>query len=139
MVYYVDGPAVDYDGDGDLDIFAGIWPQEGSRFFRNDTPGGNWLQVRVEGTKTNRMGIGAAVRVFASEASRAPDTTAKRQLLGYQEITLNGGYSSGRPALVHFGLGKAEIVDVEVALPSREEPVVRRDVKAWQRLLVREP
>jgi hypothetical protein len=63
----------------------------------------------------------------------------KSALLGCQEITVNGGYSSGRPALVHFGLGKADAVDVEVLMPSRAEPVVVRQAKANQVLTVREP
>jgi hypothetical protein len=134
MVYYVNGPAVDYDGDGKLDFFGGIWPEEGSRIFHNETPGGNWLQVRVEGKKMNRMGVGAQVRLYS--AGKVGDKAA---LLGYQTITLNGGYSSGRPALVHFGLGKAANCDVEVTLPSREAPVVVKGVKVNQRLAVREP
>lgn len=134
MVYYVDGPAVDYDGDGRLDFFAGIWPDEGSRLFRNETKAGNWLQVRVEGKKMNRQGVGAQVRLYA--AGKAGEKAA---LLGYQEITLNGGYSSGRPAIVHFGLGKGEACDVEVTMPSRAEPVVVRGAKGNQVLLVQEP
>jgi hypothetical protein len=134
MVYYVNGPAVDYDGDGDLDFCCGIWPPEPSRSFRNDTKGGNWLQVRVEGKKMNRMGVGARVRIYpADRAGRKTD------LLGHQEISLNGGYSSGRPALLHFGLGKVESCDVEVTLPSRAEAVVLRRVKARQLVTVQEP
>jgi hypothetical protein len=134
MVYYVNGPAVDYDGDGRLDVFGGIWPEEGSRLFHNETPGGNWLQVRVEGKKMNRMGVGAQVRVYA--AGKAGDRSA---LLGCQTVTLNGGYSSGRPALVHFGLGKAETCDVEVTLPSRDHPLVEARTRVNRRLVVREP
>jgi hypothetical protein len=134
MVYYVNGPAVDYDGDGRLDFFGGIWPEEGSRLFRNETPAGNWLQVRVEGKKMNRMGVGAQVRVYA-----AGKVGEKAALLGYQTITLNGGYSSGRPAIVHFGLGKAASCDVEVMLPSREKPVIVKEAKVNQLLVVREP
>src|SRR5262249_62294080 len=100
MVYYVNSPAVDYDGDGKLDFLVGIWPQENSRLYRNETPGGNWLQVRVEGKKMNRMGIGAQVRVF--EAVKG----GKSPLLGCQTITLNGGYSSGRPGIPHLCLGQ---------------------------------
>lgn len=134
MVYYVNGPAVDYDGDGKLDFFAGIWPEENSRLFRNETPGGNWLEVRVEGKRMNRMGVGAQVRVYA--AGKGGEKSA---LLGSQIVTLNGGYSSGRPALVHFGLGKAESCDVEVTLPSREKPVVEARVRVNRVLVVREP
>lgn len=134
MVYYVNGPAVDYDGDGKLDVFGGIWPEENSRLFRNETPGGNWLQVRVEGRRMNRMGVVAQVRVYA--AGKAGDPSA---LLGYQAITLNGGYSSGRPALVHFGLSRADACDVEVTLPSRDKPLIEARVRVNRLLVVREP
>ncbi len=98
------------------------------------TPGGNWLQVRVEGKKMNRMGVGAQVRVYAG--GKVGDKSA---LLGYQTITLNGGYSCGRPALVHFGLGKRTTCDLEITLPSREEPLVLAGTKVNQLLVVKEP
>lgn len=132
MVYYVNGAAVDYDGNGTLDFFGGIWPTEGSRLFRNDTKGGHWLQVRVEGKKMNRTGIGAQVRLY-------PAGKMGGTLLGFREITVNGGYSSGRPAIVHFGLGQRDACDVTVTLPSRPEPLILRQVKANQLLVVREP
>ncbi|MCE9533319.1 MAG: CRTAC1 family protein [Planctomycetes bacterium] len=134
MVYYVASPAVDYNGDGKLDFCCGIWPDEPSRLFRNDTPSGNWLQVRVEGKKMNRMGVGAQVRIYA--AGKAGDKLA---MLGYQEITVNGGYSSGRPAVVHFGLGEAKTCDVEITLPSRSESVIVRDAKVNRSIVVQEP
>jgi len=133
MVYYVDGPAVDYNGDGKLDLFVGMWPPEGSRLYRNDTPTGNWLQVRVVGRRMNRMGIGAQVRIY--EPGQAGKETA---LLGHQEITVNGGYSSGRPAVVHFGLGPRRSVDVLVRLPHRTQPVLLSNVRANQLLTVEE-
>ena len=82
----------------------------------------------------NRMGVGAQVRLYA--AGKAGD---RKALLGCHEITLNGGYSSGRPALVHFGLGQAETCDVEVVFPSRAEPLIQRAVKANQKLVIQEP
>ncbi|MDW8224077.1 MAG: CRTAC1 family protein, partial [Gemmatales bacterium] len=134
MVYYVDSPAVDYNGDGRLDLFVGMWPPEGSRLFSNETPGGNWLQVRVINHKGNRMGIGAVVRIFEPGQGGQPHA-----LLGHQEITVNGGYSSGRPALVHFGLGKREEVDVLVRLPGGTEPILRSRVRANQLLTIEVP
>lgn len=134
MVYYVNGPAVDYDGDGKLDVFGGIWPEENSRLFRNETPAGNWLQVRVEGKRMNRMGVGAQVRIYVTGK-----VGEKSALLGSQTITLNGGYSSGRPALVHFGLGKAETCDVEITLPSREQPLIEARTQVNRLLVVQEP
>jgi len=135
MIYYVAGPTVDYDGDGDLDVFCGNWPPAMCRLFRNDSQAGNWLQVRVQGKAMNRMGVGAQVRLFPGgtlvQKKLAP-------LFGYQEITLNGGYSSSRPPLAHFGLGNMKTCDVEIVLPSRHQAIVRSNVKANQVLTVYE-
>lgn len=129
MVYYVNGPAVDYDTDGDLDFFAGIWPDENSHLFRNDSPaGGHWLSVRVAGRKMNRMGVGGVVKVLDGG-----------RLVGHQEITMNGGYSGSRAPVAYFGLGGRETVDLEIRLPSVPEPIRIEKVKANQVLVVPEP
>jgi hypothetical protein len=128
MVYYVNGPPVDYDGDGDFDFFAGAWQEEGSRLLRCDAPPkGNWLQVRVLGTKMNRMGIGAKVRAMDGG-----------KVIGYREVSAGGGYSGSAPAIVQFGLGPRTSVDLEVTFQGRREPLTLENVKANQRLVVRE-
>ncbi|MBE3096425.1 MAG: CRTAC1 family protein [Planctomycetes bacterium] len=128
MVYFVDGPPVDYDGDGRLDFFGGAWGDEGSRLLHNDTPGvGNWLEVRVVGKRMNRMGIGARVRATAGGA-----------FVGYRDISMSGGYSGTRGPVARFGLGRREAVDLLVLLPGRE-PLKFDNVKANQRLVVTEP
>src|SRR5580658_4640914 len=56
----------DYDRDGDLDVL--IATNHGPAYlYRND--GGNanhWLSVKLEGTRANRDGIGAVVRVTSA-------------------------------------------------------------------------
>lgn len=129
MVYYVNGPAVDYDADGRLDFFAGIWPTEMSRLFRNETPiEGHWLQVQVQGTKMNRMGIGARVSILADGKPLTQD-----------HLHMNGGYSGSHPPIAHLGLGTRQAVDVLVSFPGRKEPLLLKDVKVDQRLTVKEP
>ena len=116
MVYYVNGPAVDYDTDGKLDFLAGIWPDENSRLFHNETANNNhWLEIRVNGDgKTfNKMGIGAKIKVAANG-----------KLLGYREITTPGGYSGSRPAIAHVGLGTQAQIDLEIQIPGRKEPIL---------------
>lgn len=133
MVYYPAGPSGDFDHDGRLDLFLVNWYQGNHcRLLRNDTPARSWLDVAVTGTKMNRMGIGAAVSVFA--AGRPGEAGA---LLGFQEITTGYGYASGQAAIAHFGLGEAAVVDVEVRLPDGQ---VRKlpGVKAGQTLRVEE-
>ncbi|HEV8603968.1 MAG TPA: CRTAC1 family protein [Tepidisphaeraceae bacterium] len=128
MVYYVDGPPVDYDNDGRLDFFAGIWPDENSKLFHNQTQGtGHWLKVVVQGTKSNRMGIGAKVRVMSDGG-----------FVGFGEIGICGGYSGSGPAVAHFGLGKRERVDVSVVVSGRGDPIVVKDVKVDQVVVVKE-
>jgi hypothetical protein len=79
----------------------------------NETRGGNWLRVQVEGASgVNRMGIGARVNLYAE--GKLGQNAA---LLGCREIATGYGYASGQPAYTHFGLGQAQKVDVEVILP----------------------
>ena len=84
------------------------------------------------GDGVNRMGIGSRVRVY--EAGKAGQPAA---LLGCQDIATGYGYASAQPAIAHFGLGKADVVDVEVTLPHGKGTVVRKGVKANQKLMVK--
>jgi hypothetical protein len=99
---------------------------------RNETPGGHWLDVRVEGTDgVNRMGIGAKVNVYS--AGKLGQSAA---LLGCREIAAGYGYCSGQEAVAHFGLGDEQSVDVEVVLPNGKGRIVRNDVAADQQTTV---
>jgi hypothetical protein len=92
----------DLDGDGRLDVVVSALG-EPAELWVNETGGGNgWLRVELVGTRSNRDGIGAVVRVGAQA----------------NEMTTAVGYASSSHAGVHFGLGRAERVDVEVAWPS---------------------
>lgn len=97
----------DFDRDGDLDIAA---VQQNGRLlvFRNVTSNpGAWLQLALEGAKSNRSGIGTRVEVTAGTRSMI------RQIKG-------GSSGHGQDdLLVHFGLGTVAIVDrVTIRWPS---------------------
>jgi hypothetical protein len=134
VIYTAPGPTGDYDNDGRLDLFLpNWWAESRSLLLRNETPGGHWLRVRVEGGNgVNRMGVGARVRVY--RAGKAGDAAA---LLGCRDIGAGYGYASGQPAEAHFGLGTEEAVDVEVTLPHGKGKLVRNGVKANQRVTVK--
>ncbi len=83
----------DYDNDGDLDAF--LTGHEGGYALMRDS-GGNylhWLKVKLEGTRSNRAGIGCRVYLFINDT--------------IQLIELSGG--SGQwghnPLIAHFGVG----------------------------------
>ncbi len=134
IVYMAAGPTCDFDRDGKLDIFlANWWVDSRSLLLRNETPSGNWLDVRVEGPDgVNRMGIGAKVHVYL--AGKRGEASA---LLGSREISIGYGYCSGQEAVAHFGLGQEKMVDLEVILPHGKSKVSRKNVEANQRLTVK--
>ncbi|MCH5377851.1 MAG: CRTAC1 family protein, partial [Planctomycetes bacterium] len=110
--YSAPAPATDFDGDGRVDLFFASWFEHlQNRLFRNVSDSGNWLRVRVEGSKANlnSMGVGAVVRVYAAEHFGEPE-----YLLGRHDIAIGTGYASGDEAVAHFGLGPNAQCDVEV-------------------------
>jgi hypothetical protein len=94
----------DYDGDGDIDVLLSHWPGSGSpSLFRNETTGNHWLRVRLEGTASNRSGIGAKVRIRTSVGGQ--ERWQLRQIGGFDS-------AGSQELLAHFGLGSATTADV---------------------------
>ena len=121
----------DFDRDGDLDLYAPVggaqpgdqWP---NALYRNEGNGHHYLVLALEGTRSNRDGIGARVKVQAGE------------LLQYAEVA--SGYSFGNSSSLEleFGLGSRDKVErIEVAWPSGQVDVYR-DIDADQHLVLRE-
>ena len=103
----------DFDNDGDVDVLI-MNMNEAPSLLRNDTPRGNhWLEVALRGTTSNRMGLGATVRVTAGGRTQA------------RAVLSQSSYYSHDDVRAHFGLGAATTVDrVEVAWPDgRRESV----------------
>ena len=81
----------------------------------------------MEGTKSNRDGFGAAVKVYAGG----------RQYFAEQRCAF--GFLSQGDRRLHFGLGKASTVDrIEIRWPSKQLQELT-NVKVDQILKVREP
>jgi hypothetical protein len=145
IIYMAPGPSADFDNDGRLDLFLpNWWPESRSLLLRNETPGGNWLQIHIaaSGGKgpasggrqppgVNSNGIGSRVTMYT--AGKLGQADAR---LGCQGIAAGYGYASGQPAMAHFGLGTETSVDIEVTLPHGKGKVLRRGVKANQRLSI---
>jgi hypothetical protein len=134
IMYMAAGPACDFDRDGRLDLVLPHWWIEGrTLLLRNETPGGNWLDVQVEGSAgVNRMGVGSKVKVYAS--GKLGEAAG---LLGCREISIGYGFCSGQEAVAHFGLGKQDQIDVEVTLPHGKGTLTREGVRANQRITIK--
>jgi hypothetical protein len=95
----------DFDNDGDLDIII-MNQNEPPTLLRNDAPAGNhWIKIRLHGTKSNRSALGSRVVVRSG---------GKIQV---QELMSQSSYVSSNDPRLHFGLGTASSVDIEVRWP----------------------
>ena len=97
----------DYDDDGDLDIIVN--EIDGApTLLRNDggAPAGNWLSLKLQGTKANRNAVGARVTLKAGGLTQV------------QEVYAGDSYLSHSDWRLHFGLGSAKTVDeIEIKWP----------------------
>jgi enediyne biosynthesis protein E4 len=90
----------------------------------------NWIKVRTIGT--NRSGIGARLRCVA----QIPGETKPHSQI--DEVRSGGGYFSQSDLRVHFGIGKAEKVDLlEIKWPSGAVDTLK-DIKPNQVIYVKE-
>ncbi len=97
----------DYDGDGDLDIL--ITTNQGPAYLlRNDTPhGSHFVRLKTRGTRSNRDGIGAKVRVFTDNRVLQKMVRTGSSYLSQSELTLT------------FGLGSSTAIEkVQILWPS---------------------
>jgi hypothetical protein len=113
----------DFNNDGKIDVVVASL-QDRAELWENVSPDPNhWIILKLTGTKSNRDGIGARVRIDKQ----------------CNHMSSCCGYASSSHFGVHFGLGKVEkIPSLEIRWPSGVVQVLR-DVKANQILEVREP
>lgn len=119
----------DLDGDGDLDIVTNDFNSEPMVLVSNlaQTRDVQWLEVDLTGTRSNRDGLGAKVRVHAGGMVQTRIHDGK------------SGYLSQSSMPLYFGLGTAKKVDkIEVTWPSGEIQTLT-DVQPDQRIEITEP
>ncbi|MGD0013984.1 MAG: CRTAC1 family protein [Bryobacteraceae bacterium] len=117
----------DLNGDGRLDVVVSAINAP-AEVWINDSPGRNhWLEFALEGTKSNRDGIGARIKLVAGGSAQ------------YNHVSFAAGYASSSAGPVHFGLGSNRSADlVEINWPSG---IVQRltNVPADRVVKVKEP
>lgn len=115
----------DFDNDGDIDILI-MNRNEPPSLLRNDAPAGNhWLKIRLEGTKSNRSALGSRVLVYYGGKVQA------------QCLTSQSSFISANDPRLHFGLGKTNLVDIEVFWPTGVSEKFSR-ISANQLVTIRE-
>jgi len=103
------GAAVgDLFNDGRMDVVVSVLNGP-AKLFRNTTKTGNhWILLQLRGTKSNRMGIGAQIKLTTPDGAQQ-----------FNEVTTSVGYASSSDSRVHFGLGASTTVaQIEIAWPS---------------------
>jgi len=89
----------DLDNDGDIDVVI-LNSRREPTLLRNDSPGQNhWIQIRLRGTRSNRDGVGARIKVVAGDLTLVDEVHSGR------------GYQSHHGMYPHFGLGHRTRID----------------------------
>lgn len=89
----------DFDGDGDLDFIVSNNGGTAQIGFNETAQKGNFIELWLEGEKTNRNAIGTRI------VAKIGDKKIERQIMGSQS------YLSISDFRVHFGLGQSEKID----------------------------
>jgi enediyne biosynthesis protein E4 len=103
----------DFDNDGDVDFVVNC-VNDVPQLVRSDSSLDNtWIKIRTIGTKSNRSGIGARLRCVVEMPGEA------RPHQQIDEVRSGGSFFSQNDLRVHFGLGRAQKVDLlEIHWPS---------------------
>jgi enediyne biosynthesis protein E4 len=97
----------DFDNDGNMDVV--VEDLDGAPMLLHNTgaPGTHWVSFELQGTKSNRLAIGARIKIVAGGTAQT------------EEVRSGGGYLSNHDFRIHFGLGSvAKIDSVEIRWPS---------------------
>jgi hypothetical protein len=118
----------DLDNDGRIDMVVSVLNGPAEVFHNISQTGNHWILLKLVGTKSNRMGIGAQVKLTAEDGS-----------VQWNEVTTAVGYASSSDPRVHFGLGmNKKIREIEIRWPSGIKQVLR-DQEVNRILQIEEP
>jgi len=117
----------DFNNDGKMDIVVSALNAPAELWMNRSLGAAHWLTLKLLGTKSNREGLGAKIRIV-------PEVGPTQ----WNHATTSVGFSSSSDDRVHFGLGAARSVKtIDIAWPSGLKQTLH-DVKADQILTVTE-
>jgi hypothetical protein len=97
----------DLDGDGRVDVVVSSIGKDAEIWMNWSEKSGHWLDIDLQGTKSNRDGIGARIKVVTKNGAQ------------YNHMTTSVGYASSSDGPVHFGLGAENRIErIEIRWPS---------------------
>ena len=112
----------DLDNDGDLDLVVNNI-DDASFLYRNNSQeieDSNYLSVALDGPKKNRLGIGSKIQVTTNDGTQMA------------EQYLTRGYQSSVDPVLHFGLGKNDLVmELKIIWPDGSQEI-QKDIKSNQ-------
>lgn len=117
----------DLNNDGRIDVVVSAIGGPAKILYNTSTNKPHWIQIQLEGVKSNRDGIGARIKL-----------TGPSGRVQHNHVTTAVSYSSASDKRVHFGLGAdRHIREIEIRWPSGTVQVLK-NVAADQILKVRE-
>jgi hypothetical protein len=97
----------DFDGDGRIDVVVSALGADAELWMNRTDSSGHWIDLSLQGTRSNRDGIGARIQIVTKSGTQ------------YGHMTTSVGYASSSDGPVHFGLGAdARVLSIEIRWPS---------------------
>jgi len=113
-----------FNSDGKIDVVVSVINDKPQLLMNRTANANHWIILKLVGTRDNRDGLGAKVKITTAEGVQ------------YNHATTAVGYSSSSDKRVHFGLGKAAMIErIEISWPTGVKQVLTQ-VKADQVLTV---
>jgi hypothetical protein len=98
----------DLDGDGRIDVVVTALGRNAEIWMNRTENSGHWLDIALRGTRSNRDGMGARIKVVTKTVGAQ-----------YNHMTSSVGYASSSYGPVHFGLGQDDhALSIEIYWPS---------------------
>jgi len=118
----------DIDNDGRIDAAVTVLNGPVKLFHNISDTANHWILLKLEGTKSNRMGIGAQIHITAEDGQSQ-----------WNQVTTAVGYASSSDSRVHFGLGtNRRVKEIEIRWPSGIRQTLQ-NVVADRIVEIREP